>query len=106
MHLKRLQKFEFFADHVSCFLWFNIINTFGLNFLESVLLVSGQVPDDQDDDDNDDDGYDHEGDGDDNCNDDGQMLSCTDSNDKSRAVEDDQGSILRGKTGAPFGIWK
>ena len=33
-------------------------------------------------------------------------VRCTDSNDKSRAEEDDQGSILRGKTGAPFGIWK
>ena len=33
-------------------------------------------------------------------------VRCTDSNDKSRAKEDDQGSILRGKTGAPFGIWK
>ena len=66
-----------------------------------MLLVSCQVPD-YDDGDNDD----HDDGDDENCDDDGQMLSCTESNGKSRAVVDDQGSILRGKTGAPFGIWK
>ena len=66
-----------------------------------MLLASCQVPDD-DDGDNDGGEYDD----DENCDDDGQMLWCTESNGKSRAVEDDQGSILRGKTEAPFGIWK
>ena len=47
--------------------------------------------------------------GNDNCNgnDSGQRLRCRDSNNsngKSRGGEDGQGSILRGKTGAPFGI--
>ena len=66
-----------------------------------MLLVSCQVPDDDDGD-----VYDHDGGDDENIDDDGQMLSCTESNGKSRAVVDDQGSILRGTTGVPFGIWK
>ena len=46
------------------------------------------------------------GNGNDNCDHYGQRLRCKDSNSngKSRGGEDGQGSILRGKTGAPFGI--
>ena len=47
------------------------------------------------------------GNGNDNCDHYGQRLRCRDSNNsngKSRGGEDGQGSILRGKTGAPFGI--
>ena len=71
--------------------------------MESVLLASCQVPD-EDDGDNDGDEYDNEGDDNQYCDDDGQMYG--ESNGKSWAVGDDQGSILRDKTEAPSGIWK